>query len=399
MDSLKSFFAWISPFGRGEGETLAEKNSYILKSFVYMGSFLGLLAIVFYAFQAGGFWNWATAFAVAIIFSGGSFLAGSVVGFLFGIPRALQHSSPAAQSPAAGAEGESFASNTNLEQISDWLTKILVGVGLTQLSTMSTKIGQLATVMGNALAMNQGMRTSSAAFSGAVFVYFSIFGFLLCYLWTRLYFKNWLEHPDVAVLSGKVQQAERDTEALALVDKQLDSGFDAKSVGQKELVNAISAASDHTKARIFSRAHSVRARNWQRVETKPLMERTIPIFRALIEVDTEKVFHRNHAELGYALKDQCEPKYDEAEKELSQAIEMRGPWENEGWVIYEFSRAICNIGLDPSFAAGKESTAEWKEKILADLKTAGNSSRLKSVLGATSPIKEWLQMNGGLAVL
>jgi hypothetical protein len=49
---------------------------------------------------------------------------GYLLGFLFGISRSLQGGD------SSESNSQSFPGNTNLEQISDWLTKILVGVGL-----------------------------------------------------------------------------------------------------------------------------------------------------------------------------------------------------------------------------------------------------------------------------
>ena len=85
---------------------------------------------------------------------------GGFVGFLFGIPRVLQDgqsgsagphpgvrpeaptnlrlpSGASASSPSAGS-GFRINVNTNLEQISDWLTKIIVGLGLVELRNMPT---------------------------------------------------------------------------------------------------------------------------------------------------------------------------------------------------------------------------------------------------------------------
>jgi hypothetical protein len=91
------------------------------------------------------------------IFSHGTLFAvafgslGSLVGFLFGIPRTLQSGSNAiGTSSTFGAQdskdGDNYHQevNTNLEQISDWLTKILVGVGLTQLQNIPSKLMRLA---------------------------------------------------------------------------------------------------------------------------------------------------------------------------------------------------------------------------------------------------------------
>lgn len=81
----------------------------------------------------------------ALLWAFACFSVGALIGFLFGIPRVLQQdvipvSKPApsgvtATSPTTESSIDSYSLkvNTNLEQISDWLTKIFVGLGLVQL--------------------------------------------------------------------------------------------------------------------------------------------------------------------------------------------------------------------------------------------------------------------------
>jgi hypothetical protein len=72
-----------------------------------------------------------------------SFLVGSLLGFLFGLPQRAQN--PPAQEGAANAAGASpattsargerptgFLASNNLTKVSDWLTTVIVGVGLVQ---------------------------------------------------------------------------------------------------------------------------------------------------------------------------------------------------------------------------------------------------------------------------
>jgi hypothetical protein len=49
------------------------------------------------------------------------------------------------------AQGQRYAGNSNLEQISDWLTKILLGAELVQLGALTTRIGELSNSSGDAL--------------------------------------------------------------------------------------------------------------------------------------------------------------------------------------------------------------------------------------------------------
>jgi hypothetical protein len=115
---------------------------------------------------------------------------GGLVGFLFGIPRGMgqatknppQNGDPST-SAAAGASNAQAASSdksTNLEQISDWLTKIILGAGLTQL----VKIPELLKKLGDSF----GKAFGDSSFLPIVIVIGSvIFGFFAGYLMTQLF--------------------------------------------------------------------------------------------------------------------------------------------------------------------------------------------------------------------
>ena len=124
------------------------------------------------------------------------------------------------------------------------------------------------------------------------------------------------------------------------------------------------------------------------------MELTIPVFRALIRSDTENRYHRNHAQLGYALKDKLQPDWIEAEKELTTAIGIRGPWRENGWLFYELNRAQCRIMLDPSFPQGLQSDRAHQSQIIEDLHAAIQYRQSVEILRADPLIKRWMDLNG-----
>src|SRR5688500_2738159 len=74
-----------------------------------------------------------TALGIALLIGGAFFTAGGLIGFLFGIPKLLQNT---ALVPEEVSKKTVIVHNDNLVQISDWLTKIIVGVGLTQLTNI-----------------------------------------------------------------------------------------------------------------------------------------------------------------------------------------------------------------------------------------------------------------------
>jgi hypothetical protein len=97
---------------------------------------------------------WATAAkGLGILVAGTFLLLGAIIGLLFGIPRALQQekvigdSAGSGTSSAGSGTASGYRPNTNLEQISDWLTKILVGVGLTQKGMGRVEHGVIGSIL------------------------------------------------------------------------------------------------------------------------------------------------------------------------------------------------------------------------------------------------------------
>ena len=80
-------------------------------------------------------------FATMVMIAGATQMLGSLVGFLFGIPRTLQETRE--ENHPISNNTRKYLVNTNLEQISDWLTKILVGVGLTQVTAIKQMLNDI----------------------------------------------------------------------------------------------------------------------------------------------------------------------------------------------------------------------------------------------------------------
>ena len=344
---------------------------------------LGLLVVLFYSLAEGS----SNAFAIAFAIGLAALAFGGLVGFLFGIPRTL--TSDAALGGAQ--QGPGTTAPTNLEQISDWLTKIIVGVGLVELATIRSSIGQLVDYL--AAALDTG--ASAKPFTLALLTYFAITGFIAGYIITRIILQQEfaVAERDIAAIAGRVvtevveRRDEADAEALRLLVQQLD-GREA-AVDQAALDKAMTAATQVTKQVIFSRARRQRQQGWQ--DDKPQVERTIPVFRALIAADTEKRYHRNHAQLAYALKDQPTPDWAAAEAELDEAIRIRDLLGVKGFEVYEFNRAQSRIKQDSDFAKGQPSAPEQRQRIEADIALV-LKSRVARAMRADSTVAEWAQL-------
>jgi hypothetical protein len=357
----------------------------------------GILVVVFYSFHASE--KHEVAAAVGLLLSGACFLLGALIGFLFGIPRSLQGTTSADQestgrNTANRRERVRYGANTNLEQISDWLTKILVGVGLTQLGSIADHLRDASTYFGPVL----GGPDNGAPAALVIILYFASSGFLLGYLWTRLHLAGELARADVDAIVDRVrdveeaqkQQAQIDAVALSLATQYLDRTTDPTRIKIEDLKHAIETASPAVKVQIFYQANGVRRTTWQKPEDKPFMERTIPIFEALVASDKDGRFHKNYGQLGFALKDKRVPDWQAAEAALSRAIEIRGSWRDQGWTIYELNRAICRIMLDGSFRDRQPSPPEVQAAVHADLKVARTTF---PDFRGIEVIHEWLALN------
>lgn len=114
-----------------------------------------------------------------------SFCVGGVFGFLFGIPKSSSGQGRTGENTAKDElEGRRwFRSNTNLEEMSDWLTKIIVGMGLVQIKELVAQFSVIA----SAIATELGPLPSASVMAGGTILGSLVLGFFAIYLMTRLY--------------------------------------------------------------------------------------------------------------------------------------------------------------------------------------------------------------------
>ena len=179
-------------------------------------------AAVFNGWKFGGVVLWAWA----------AFAGGGGIGFLFGIPKVLQRERPPAPPPGPPQAGAADAApagsgagsralayqqrvNTNLEEISDWLTKIIVGVSLIQLNSVPDYLRRIGDLIGASIIAP----TPHRGFGVSLVIFYATAGFIYGYLATRLY------------LQGALARAEGGIEGtLARAEAQLDA-----QVGQADV--------------------------------------------------------------------------------------------------------------------------------------------------------------------
>ncbi|MCZ2857808.1 hypothetical protein [Blastococcus sp. VKM Ac-2987] len=133
---------------------------------------------------------WALVAALLLV-AAAALAVGGLLGFLFGVPKVLSEggstetttapAAPGVQGTVTNAVRGGVTANTNLEQISDWLTKILVGVGLVQIAQAPGAFGRLVSSISGAFDL-----ANADHVIGSLLLFFAIVGFLDAYLLTRL---------------------------------------------------------------------------------------------------------------------------------------------------------------------------------------------------------------------
>ena len=147
---------------------------------------LGGLWIVIYAFATPG--SHLSYLGVGMSTALAAFLSGCLIGFLFGIPRVVS-------SGQLRQQADSYSPSSNLAEVSDWLTKLLLGAGLVQLTHLATPISHLIDFIAAGLTAPIATGPSSAAkvMAGSILFGYAVIGMLDSYVVTTVWYQNKLE--------------------------------------------------------------------------------------------------------------------------------------------------------------------------------------------------------------
>jgi hypothetical protein len=143
---------------------------------------IGIFAVSLGPLLGFSFFAWSVLAAMASTFSGG------VLGLLFGLPSARKVDARTTPAAAGQPVVMNYEESTSLEQISDWLTKIIVGLTLTQFATWSSAFDRLALTLTHDLLCPAQPSPCGYVPGASIVAGYALGGFVVAYMWTRRFF-------------------------------------------------------------------------------------------------------------------------------------------------------------------------------------------------------------------
>ena len=169
----------------------------LLKDLSHTTLWLALLALAM--LLGGNVWIWVYAFntpgshwsyvAVGMMTALAALLVGLFTGFLIGIPRVVS-------SGEFRLTADRFSPSSNLAEISDWLTKLLLGAGLVSLSRLGGPIGKLIDGVAGGLhgkTSDPAVIQAAKVTAGTIMIAFTVLGLLVGYIVTSTWYQARLE--------------------------------------------------------------------------------------------------------------------------------------------------------------------------------------------------------------
>jgi tetratricopeptide (TPR) repeat protein len=228
----------------------------------------GTVALLLYSTGAApSFRGFLLLFAVLMLEAAAGFAAGALAGFLFGLPRTLrgpgqdqqpltpkqtgktettsrQPEKTRTEPPEKSRSDRGYGANTNLEEISDWLTKIIVGFGLINLQKIPDKLRRVAAYFSSLSSCVPGCVAIPDSVSLAILVYFAACGFFLAYLLARL------------MLPAALRRAESPAEQMAAEAQQRSQTAEETSTTAKAVAEEAVLKTEKVQANLLEQLSS-----------------------------------------------------------------------------------------------------------------------------------------------
>lgn len=163
--------------------------------------------LLFVALAAVGYCGWRSVFT-SLLWALACFAVGTLLGFMFCLPKTTLEKPRENQNDEHEKDrGLGTVPNNSLIEIADWLTKIIVGLGLVNLTKIPGHLRSLASFLAEDL-NTCGEILPYQAFSMALIVAFATLGFLFGYLSMRLFLWGALVRADVDAFDAARRKAD-----------------------------------------------------------------------------------------------------------------------------------------------------------------------------------------------
>lgn len=224
-------------------------TNYALLPFLLMGA---VIITIRYGVEGTAPW------AIASMWAASCLISGAVFGFLFCIPRVVEPKKTngvsgggeaevrdSSRNDASANSSATLQVNSNLVEISDWLTKIIVGLGLINLKEIPEHLASAADVLAAGLAGSTRCQGGSEncehyAFATSLIVAFCVLGFFMGYLYTRLFLAGAFQRADN--VGSSISKAVNS--AIKTGDAPLERSTSAAQVAVSERVKTLVAKVD-----------------------------------------------------------------------------------------------------------------------------------------------------------
>jgi len=180
-------------------QTSTDSKSVLSPILIFFSIFAGLGALLIICYGVS-----VRSVMVSLLWLLACLVAGGGLGFLFSIPKVTQSNNKKVEDSVNDVVYHLHV-NSNLTEISDWLTKIIVGLGLVNLVKIPPYFQSVAMTLSNGIDTDD--KSSSLAFAYGLIACYTILGFLFGYLFTRLYLSTAISKADqqtIAVLKAEV---------------------------------------------------------------------------------------------------------------------------------------------------------------------------------------------------
>lgn len=199
-------------FGKKESNTGINMN-YLFKRGII--SLIGLTIIICLFFLNDECNGGQVAILNFLLLSSASLAGGSAIGFLFGLPRSTKYKVFKSEDGSINNNADSaYSDNTNLEEVSDWLTKIIVGLSLVKFQTILFWIDKAAHNFEKVVQLScNDFLINEYLLGYCTIIFYFLCGGGLVYIWSRV-------NLHVIFTDSRLALAERG-KAIAEKEKQL----------------------------------------------------------------------------------------------------------------------------------------------------------------------------------